>query len=119
MIKSVAFIVYPVADVHRAQEFYEKKLGLHLDCSFGEQWLEYEVGGTTFALTTLYGKSPAGNRGTVAFEVDDLDQLVQQLKVASVTFTHEVFDTPICRMATVADPDGNEVILHERKQTRR
>lgn len=25
-----------------------------------------------------------------------------------------VFATPVCRMAVVLDPDGNEVILHQR-----
>ena len=27
----------------------------------------------------------------------------------------ETYKTPVCRFAVIADPDGNEIIIHKRK----
>ncbi len=51
----------------------------------------------------------------VAFEVDDLDAAVRQLKAAGVRFRQDPWETPVCRLAVALDPDYNEVILHQRK----
>ena len=38
--------------------------------------------------------------------------------IQSVAFIREITETPMCRFASVQDPDGNEVILHKRKKIR-
>lgn len=115
MITELAYTVYPVADAARAREFYEGVLGLKLASDFDGKWLEYELGPGVFALTTMMG---TGQRGTlspsVAFEVDNFDAAIAKLRAAGVKFTMEPFPTPVCRMAVVADPDGNELIIHRR-----
>jgi predicted enzyme related to lactoylglutathione lyase len=115
MITELAYTVYPVADAARARAFYEGVLDLKLAADFDGKWLEYELGAGVFALTTMMGE---GRRGTlspsVAFEVDDFDAAVAKLREAGVKFTMEPFATPVCRMAVVADPDGNELIIHRR-----
>lgn len=115
MITEIAYTVYPVTDVARARTFYEGVLGLKLAADFDGKWLEYELGSGVFALTTMMGE---GRRGTlspsVAFEVEEFDTTIARLRVAGVKFTMEPFPTPVCRMAVVADPDGNELIIHKR-----
>lgn len=116
MIQSVAFVVYPVTDVARAQKFYEGALGLKLTHRWEDQWLEYDIGDTTLAIAKADTEHPAGAKGAIlAFEVRDLDVFVNRLKQHSAELVGEIIDTPVCRMANVRDPDGNELIIHKRK----
>ena len=115
MIQSIAFFVYPVADMQRARDFYERVLGLKAETIFDE-WIEYDLGGTTFAITTMdESHKPATKGALVAFEVIDLDEAVTRLKSEGVHFTQENMESPMCRFCVVLDPDGNEVIIHKRK----
>lgn len=115
MITSIAFTVYPVTDMARSRRFYEDVLGLAVGYTFGNEWTEYDVGGSTFAITTTDMGHPPGAKGAVvAFETSDLDAFVKRLKEKSVPFVVEVFSTPVCRMAVISDPDENHVTIHQR-----
>jgi len=117
MIESIAFFVYPVANMQRARAFYEQVLGLKVGTAFGEEWVEFEVAGTTFAITTADANhQPAAKGAVVAFEVDDLQGAVARLKGAGARFTSEIMESPVCRSSIVRDPDGNEIIIHQRKK---
>jgi predicted enzyme related to lactoylglutathione lyase len=50
----------------------------------------------------------------VAFEVSDLDAFGHTMKERAVPFVTEAFDTPICRMTVIEDPDGNHITIHMR-----
>jgi predicted enzyme related to lactoylglutathione lyase len=116
MIQSIAFFVYPVGDMKRAHDFYGRVLGLKVESRVGEEWIEYDVGGTTFAITTMDANHrPAAKGAVAAFEVDDLDNTVAQLKAEGVRFAVENAESPVCRSAIALDPDGNELIIHKRK----
>jgi predicted enzyme related to lactoylglutathione lyase len=115
MIKSLAFIVYPVTDIAAARRFYEESLHLRLTHEFGGEWFEYDLGDTAFVITSADAEHHAPVRGAVAsFEVDDLDAEVRSLKVLGIPLVREITETPVCRFAAVRDPDGSEVILHQR-----
>jgi len=115
-ITSIAFTVYPVKDMARARSFYEKILGLKVSQNFRDEWLEYDLGDSTFAITTTDMGHPPGAKGAVvAFEVTDLDAFVKRLKEESVTFVMDIFETPVCRMTVISDPDGNHITIHKRK----
>ena len=116
-LKKIAFTMYPVKDMDRARNFYEKTLGLALGNVFAEgAWVEYDLpGGGCFALTTLAkGVNPSADAGgSVAFEAEDLDALVSQLKSDGVTFKMDTFSSPVCRMAIILDSEGNAVTLQQ------
>ena len=115
MITEIAFTVYPVTDMPRARRFYEDILGLKPENNWEDKWVEYDIKGGTFAITCwLEENKPGAPGGLVAFEVDDLDATVRQIKARDVSLAKEVFATPVCRMAFVADPDGNQVVIHQR-----
>jgi predicted enzyme related to lactoylglutathione lyase len=115
MITEIAFVVYPVTDVPRARRFYEEVLGLKLENNWENKWVEYDIKGGTFAITSwLEENKPGVQGGQVAFEVDDLDAFVGRLKARGVSLTREILPTPVCRMAVVSDPDGNRVVIHQR-----
>jgi predicted enzyme related to lactoylglutathione lyase len=115
MITSMAFTVYPVSDMMRARAFYEHVLGLHVTHNFKNAWVEYDLGDSTFAITTTdMGHTPGAKGAVVGFEVSDLDAFVHKMKERAVPFVVEAFDTPVCRMAVIEDPDSNHITIHKR-----
>jgi predicted enzyme related to lactoylglutathione lyase len=116
VIKGVAFFCYPVSNMPAARRFYEEILGLKLAHNFADQWLEYDINGVTLAITTMDKEhTPGLTGGVIAFEVNDLDACVASLCGKQARLKREPAATPVCRFAVVADPDGNEIILHQRK----
>jgi len=118
-LKHFAFFAYPVTDMDRARDFYENIVKLPPADNFDNQWVEYELKGVTFAITNMVPELQTGARGGfVAIEVEDLDAAVEEMKSKSVPFVLDTFESPVCRMAVIADPDGNSVTLHECKSER-
>lgn len=120
MLKKVAYTMYPVTDVARARDFYENTLGLKAGSvgNQGEQyWVEYDLpGGGCIALTNFIPDQPSESAGgTIAFEVEDLDKLIADLKGKGVTFRGDVIHSPVCRMAVCLDSEGNSILLHQLK----
>lgn len=118
MIESLAFITYPVKDISVSRRFYEEVLGLRLARSYKDDWFEYDLGDTTFGITSFDADHPVPVQGAlIAFEVDDLDVEVARLRGLGVPFKREIRESAVCRYAIVLDPDGSEVMIHRRKST--
>ena len=118
MIESIAFIAYAVKDIAASRRFYEDILGLKLAWSSHDEWFEYDLGDTTFAITSTHIEhSPPVRGALVGFEVSDLDGEVSRLRRLGVPFKREeIRETAVCRYAIVFDPDGTEVLIHRRKR---
>ncbi len=117
MITEIAFTGTPVTDIKRARAFYEGLLGLKPTMeSAGGNWVEYDVGASTFGIG-CYGDvwRPSTEGTCAAFEVDDLDAEITRLKSRGVPVAMDVTESPVCRFAIVCDPDGNKLLLHKRK----
>ena len=117
-VNEIAFSCYPVTDMSRSRLFYEGLFGLVPTTDHkmeGGHWVEYDIGEGTLALGQVEGMVPSREGCSVALEVDDFDQAVQQLKEAGVEFNFGPYETPVCHMAFVRDPDGNSVGIHRRK----
>ena len=117
-IKEIAFTCYPVTDMARARHFYEQVLGLTVAQVFGDAnavWVEYDIAGGTLSIGNgaPEWKANAGG-GCVGLEVEDFDAALRQLKTHNVSMK-ESFETPVCHMVIVSDPDGNSLIIHKRK----
>lgn len=50
-----------------------------------------------------------------AVAVDDVKGALEYLKGKGVTINMELQDFNPCHMASISDPDGNEIVLHHRK----
>lgn len=114
--------MYPIVDVARARSFYEETLGLQLSSNVDhgdKHWIEYDLpGGGCLALTNFVPDTPsADSGGTIAFEVEDLDLLIADLKAKNVEFRSDVIHSPVCRMAVCVDTEGNALLLHQLKAT--
>ena len=118
MIKEIAFTGIPVTDIKRARAFYEGMLGLKTSKeSVGGLWVEYDLGTGTLGIGS-YGEAwkPSLNGTCIALETDDVDAEVAQLQGQGVTVAMAAMETPVCRFAIIADPDGNQIMLHQRKE---
>ena len=116
MFRKVAFTMYPVTDMPRARAFYEETLGLGPSRNGASSpWVEVDLpGGGCLAITTVSQSQPSATAGgTIAFEVDDLEALLADLKGKGVSIAAEGIESPVCHMAVCLDPDGNAIILHK------
>lgn len=121
-INELAFTGYSVADMKRARAFYEGVLGLTKSRGFGQhegedQWIEYDIGAGCLALISGGGKDwPPGSTGVAAaLEVEDFNAALAGLRAAGIKFVFEPYESPVCWMVVVNDPDGNRLVIHKRK----
>ncbi len=119
-IKEIAFTGYPVTDIARARRFYEGLLNLtsttqfeHGDC----HWIEYDIGPAPLAISNMSAEKwkPSPDGPSTALEVDDFDGTIAELRAAGVKFYLEPMDSGVCRLAVIADPDGNSLTIHQRR----
>jgi len=118
-VTAIAFTGYPVTDIPRARMFYEQVLGLRSTAVFeheGRHWIEYDIGPGTLAISNMSADKwkPSADGPAVALEVGDFEAAVAALRAARVRFLLEPMDSGVCRMAIVADPDGNSLCIHHR-----
>jgi predicted enzyme related to lactoylglutathione lyase len=119
MLKKVAFSMFPVVDATRARSFYENTLGLTRGSASPEgTWTEYDLpGGGCLALFRTNDIKPSTDAGgSVAFEVEDLDKLTEELQAKGVEFKAKLIHSPVCRMSIIRDSEGNAIILHQLKK---
>jgi predicted enzyme related to lactoylglutathione lyase len=115
MVKEIAFFAYSVRDVPRARAFYTETLGLKPGQSFGDHWIEFDVGNATFGIGNGEGLGfqPGSSTGA-AFEVDDLPAMREKLQASGVEVS-DVFEFPNCVTCFASDPEGNRFALHQRR----
>lgn len=121
-VKEIAFTGYPVTDIPRARGFYEQVLNLKPSTQFeheGRHWIEYDIGPGTLAISNMAGEKwkPSSDGPSVALEVGDFDAAITALRAARVKFVIEPMDTGVCQMAIVHDPDGNSLVIHQRRSS--
>lgn len=116
-VKEIAFVAVPVTDVARARKFYENILGLKPSAEFLEGgWIEYGIATGTLAIANVTTDWKPSDQGTsTALEVQDFDAAIEELRRAKVPFAADPFESPVCHMAVVQDPDGNKLIIHKLK----
>ena len=113
-VKGVDFIWTVAEDVDATARFYRDVLGLPATGIQDDDWREFRAGTTTLAVTPAHvGLRPP--QVLMALAVDDVDAALREAREAGAQVLHETRDTPACRNAMLADPDGNPIWLHQRK----
>lgn len=119
MIKEVAFFAYPCRNVGSTRAWYERFLGLAFAGPYiehgVEKYNEAHIGESCFSLMSdEWLEGAAGTGVGIAFEVADLLVSVAALKDQGIQVS-DLFDGPVCKQATLRDPEGNRITLHQRK----
>ena len=117
-VKEIAFTAFPVADIARARDFYERLLGLKIGKQsegVGDKWwIEYDIAGGTFAITNML-PATGGAGAALMLEVADLDGAHAAIRDAGVPIIEALEEYPLCRHFAVKDPDGNFIGFHQLK----
>jgi len=116
-VQRTDFVGVNVTDRGRAGEFYGGLLGLARNPLASDEWPEFTASNVGFVLSTPEQKGESGFSPyfTVALRVPDVAASMEQLRAGGVEPEFpEVYDSGVCHMAFVKDPDGNALILHHR-----
>jgi len=112
-IRGVDFIWTVAADIERTACLYRDVIGLPETGIQADDWREFQAGSTTLAVTPAHvGIRPPNV--LLALAVDDVDAALAEARARGIDILHEVRDTPACRNAMIADPEGNPIWLHQR-----
>src|SRR5436305_11442030 len=109
LVTGVDFVALPTHDLEAAMAFYGDTLGLERSVYRPERhFAEFETGNLTLNIMNAeaMGLEHHVNRTAVALHVDDVAAARETLEAAGVRFYGEIFDTGVCHMAFLADPDG-------------
>jgi catechol 2,3-dioxygenase-like lactoylglutathione lyase family enzyme len=112
-VEQVDFITIPTRDVKRAVEFYRDVLGIP---DSNHKGAEVETPNVTLSFWNPeeQGVEFQANIAGFAIRVADVEEARKELETKGVEFLGETFDSGVCHMGFLKDPDGNTVILHNR-----
>jgi predicted enzyme related to lactoylglutathione lyase len=113
-IARIAFTMYPVTDMARAVTFYTDVLGLKKTDFATDFWVEFDVAASTFGIGNFEQVGKAGTAQSLALEVDDMSAFRKALAERGHE-SSEPFETKVCWISVVRDPDGNQIWLHQSK----
>jgi predicted enzyme related to lactoylglutathione lyase len=117
VIDGIHLTGYMVKDASRAIAFYRDVLGLEPTLVYPDnRGAEYEFAdGTTFGLWGGLGDVfPFQPSNGALFGTSDIESAVKSVRDRGVEIFKEI-DTPFCKMAMLADTEGNTITLHQRK----
>jgi len=113
MIKGIDIASYLVKDPQAAIAFYRDVLGM-TPTAVDEQCRGAEFtlpDGSTFG---VWKPDDGATGGALMFAVDDAKGAVQRYRERGLQLS-DVMESPVCFMAFGRDPEGNAVIIHQRK----
>jgi predicted enzyme related to lactoylglutathione lyase len=112
MVAGISVVWLPVTDVGRSITFYRDQLGLE-QLQREDDWAQLDAHGVRIGLNAT--ESPRGDGGAViAFQAEDeLESAVRELREHGVEIAGEISEHPWGRVATLKDPDGNDLQLYE------
>jgi catechol 2,3-dioxygenase-like lactoylglutathione lyase family enzyme len=107
MIKGIDIAAYLVRDPQAQIAFYRDVLGMK-PTEIDDQGRGAEF---TLADGSTFGEETGG---AVMFAVDDAKAAVEHYRARGLQLS-DVVESPVCYMAFAADPEGNGIIIHQRK----
>ena len=110
----LAFVMYAVKDMARSVKFYTEVLGLAKGELASDMWTEFDLSGACFGIGAFEQAGTPGNGTSLAIEVEDMAAYRAMLKEKGID-TVEPYETPVCFMTFIKDPDDNSIIIHKAK----
>jgi len=110
--------MYCTKDLRRTRSFYQKLFGFARGEEWHAGWSEFATRPLSFCLD---GPGKAGKQSiwdgppAIAFAVADIHAAMAECRRRKVKVLLPPVETSVCWMAFIADPDGNRVCLHQRK----
>jgi predicted enzyme related to lactoylglutathione lyase len=113
-VRAIDFVAVNVSDVERAKQFYRDTLGMDFPLvEFGPHWQEIDA--PPVALALRRDPQTPGVNAAIALAVEDIHAAVEELRAKGVDVISEPRESDVCYAALIHDPDGNLLIIHQRK----
>jgi lactoylglutathione lyase len=112
-VRGIDFVAYHVTDMEQAVAFYRDTLGIQAPFLVtAPTWTEFDTRPATLAIVK-WDEHPGA--GAVALSVDDVTESIDELRGKGVRVVLEPVETDECWLAIIADPAGNLIYIHHRK----
>jgi predicted enzyme related to lactoylglutathione lyase len=118
-VQAIDFVMYDAKNVAEVRAFYQKLFGFRRGHEWNDFWSEFATEPITLCLN---GPPKAGRlnrdwQGTpcVAMAVDNVPDAIAKCRKHGVKILIPAVETRVCWMAWIADPAGNRICLHSRK----
>ena len=114
-VLGIDFTFFAVSDMQKSIAFYWDVLGIPLACLVHQgKWAEFEINPGTLVLGQ--GEDyPKPGGGMVALAVENVESAVEELEQKGIQLHSQLGESPVCYWVVIKDPDGNRVIIHQRK----
>lgn len=118
-VRALDFVMYNTKDIRKTRAFYQKLFGFKKGEEWNDWWSEFHTTPLTLCLNgTEHERHPEwdwSGPACVAMAVDDVPTAIAKCRKKGVTVLLGPIETRVCWMAWIADPDGNRICLHSRK----
>lgn len=116
-VRAVDFVMYCTRDLRRTRAFYQKLFGLKRGAEWNDFWSEFSTSPVTLCLNGPSADPKWNWQGpaAIALAVHDIHAAVAECRRRKVKILIQPVETSVCWMAFIADPDGNRICLHQRK----
>jgi lactoylglutathione lyase len=114
-ITGIDIASFLVSDPQRSIAFYRDVLGMTpTEVDREGRGAEFTLpDGVTFGVWKAEPGHPLGG-AAMMFAVGDVNAAVARFRAAGLTLS-DPMESPVCFMSLGADPDGNTIIIHQRK----
>jgi predicted enzyme related to lactoylglutathione lyase len=116
-VRAVDFVMYCARDVRKTRAFYQKLFGLKRGKEWTDFWTEFATEPVAFCLNGPSRKKERTWQGppAIALAVTDIHAAIDACRHHKVKVLMDPVETRVCWMSFIADPDGNRICLHQRK----
>lgn len=114
-VRAIDFVMFNSRDILRTRRFYQKIFGFRKGEEWTQGWSEFDTEPVSFCLNGASAEDRWMSGAVIAFAVDDIGAAVAACRKGGATIVRDTVETRVCWMAFVADPDGNQICLHQRK----
>ena len=117
-IRAVDFVMYSAKNMRRMRSFYQNLFGLKRGSEWNVGWSEFTTEPVTLCLDGPdKGEKKSEWEGSpfIGLAVDDIDAAIAECRRRKVKVLIPPRESRVCWMALIADPEGNRICLHQRK----
>ncbi len=118
-VRAIDFVMYNTRNVRKTRAWYQQLFGFKRGEEWTEFWTEFATEPVTLCLNgpskKMHPDWDWNGPACVALAVDDVPAAIEECRRRRVKVLIEPVETSVCWMAWIADPDGNRICLHSRK----
>jgi predicted enzyme related to lactoylglutathione lyase len=118
-VRVVDFVMYSTRNMEKLRAWYQEVFGLQPGGGWHKSWSEFATEPVSLCLN---GPGPDdkdanrwGSNGAIAFAVADIHAAERECRKKRIPVILGPVESSVCWMMLIADPEGNYLILHQRK----